>query len=266
MRVLVTNDDGIDAPGLRALAGAVTGAGHDVVVVAPLDDRSGCGAGMAYTPGEPVATVEKEFPELPGVPFVGIDGTPALAVMLARIGTFGPPPWCVASGVNRGSNTGRAILHSGTVGGALAAASLGMSGIAVSMDSDEPVHVGTAAEVAGYATNWLAGARKRTVLNINVPDLSLAEVRGVRWARLAAVGRRVLRADRREGTGPRVWLDASGLPEDPTTDAQLLADGYVTVTPVGTLHGLPDNGSAQALDEALMCTAPQRRTEEQPDR
>lgn len=251
MRVLVTNDDGIDAPGLRALAGAVVAAGHEVVVVAPLDDRSGCGAGMTFTPGEPVATVEKEFPELPGVPFLGIDGTPALAVLLARIGTFGAAPWCVVSGVNRGSNTGRAILHSGTVGGALAAASHGMSGLAVSLDAEGAQHLATAAAVARSATTWLVTARKRTVLNVNVPDLPLAEVRGVQWARLAAVGRRVLLADHEPGGAPRVRLADSALPGDPTTDAHLLAEGYVTVTPIGTLHGMPDDSSAHALDDAL---------------
>jgi 5'-nucleotidase len=251
MRVLVTNDDGIDSPGLRALAVAVAGAGHEVVVVAPLDDRSGCGAGMVFTPGVPVATTEKSFPELPGVPFIGIDGTPALAVMLARIGTFGAAPWCVVSGINRGSNTGRAILHSGTVGAALAAASLGMSGLAVSLDSEDPQHVGTAATIAGMATNWLVGARKRTILNVNVPDVPLAEVRGVRWARLAAVGQRVLRADRDVDEALRVRLTASGLPGDPSTDSTLVAGGYVTVTPIGTLQGLPDDSCARALDDEL---------------
>jgi 5'-nucleotidase len=251
MRILVTNDDGIASPGLRALAGAVIAAGHEPMVVAPIDDRSGCGAGMAFTPGKPVATVKKEFPELPGLPFLGIDGTPALAVLLARIGSFGAAPWCVVSGVNRGSNTGRAILHSGTVGGALAAASYGMSGLALSLDAEEAQHLATAAAVARSATTWLTAARKRTVLNVNIPDLPLSDVRGVRWARLAAIGRRVLQSEQEPGGAPQVRLTDSVLPGDPSTDAYLLAEGYVTVTPLGTLHGLPEDSSARTLDDAL---------------
>src|SRR5215207_1379909 len=259
MRILVTNDDGIDSPGLRALAGAVAAAGHEVVVVAPLDDRSGCGAGMRYTPGVPIATTEKIFPELPGVPFIGIDGTPALVVMLARIGLFGAAPWCVVSGINRGSNTGRAILHSGTVGAALTASSLGMSGLAVSLHCEEPTHLDTAATVAKLATNWLVKARKRTVLNVNVPDIPLGEVRGIRWARLAAVGQRVFRADRDVDEALRVRLAASGLPADPTTDTHLLSAGYVTVTPVGTLQGQPDDGCADALNNEFELGRPLER-------
>jgi len=263
MRILVTNDDGIDSPGLRALAGAVAATGHEVVVVAPLDDRSGCGTGMMFTPDIPIATTEKIFPELPGVPFIGIDGTPALAVMLARIGMFGATPWCVVSGINRGSNTGRAVLHSGTVGAALAAASLGMSGLAVSLHCEEPAHLDTAATVANMATKWLVKARKRTILNVNVPDIPVDEVRGIRWARLAAVGQRVLRADRDVDEALRMRLAASGLPADPTTDSFLVSAGYVTVTPIGTLQGLTDDTCAHALDDEFELTRGGHRLEEE---
>src|SRR5690348_2886932 len=130
MRVLVTNDDGLSAPGLRALAAAVVREGHDVTVIAPVDDRSGAGTGLAFDRAAPLSVRREMVAELPGVPFIGVDGTPALAVLLARLEAFAPRPFCVVSGINFGANTGRAILHSGTVGAALTAAAMGMSGLA----------------------------------------------------------------------------------------------------------------------------------------
>src|SRR5207302_8957593 len=100
MRVLITNDDGVGAPGLAALAVAMVGLGHDVVVAAPLDDRSGSGAaiGPVHT-GEGVRVSRMSIAGV-DVPVHGIDGPPALAVMAARLGGFGAPPDLVVSGIN----------------------------------------------------------------------------------------------------------------------------------------------------------------------
>jgi 5'-nucleotidase len=253
MRVLVTNDDGVAAAGLRALAAAMVAEGHDVVVVAPSGPANGVGTALRTGDGQPIALRRSEHADLPGVPFVGIDGGPALAVLLARLGAFGPAPWCVVSGINHGANTGRSVLHSGTVAAALTASSMGMSGLAVSIASERPAHLATAAGVARAAVRVLRTARKRTVLNVNVPDLPAERLGPARWARLAAAGS--VAAAVAEVTDEHVTLRLapSALPQDPETDAGLLAAGHVVVTPLtgvrvpaATELGLPDPVAALA--------------------
>jgi 5'-nucleotidase len=112
LRVLITNDDGYQAPGIRALAPAIAELGYDVLVVAPLDDQSGVGSARAAMVGRPIRTASDEEA---GVTYTGIDGTPALAVTLASVGAFGAAPDVVVSGINRGHNIGVPIFHSGTV-------------------------------------------------------------------------------------------------------------------------------------------------------
>jgi 5'-nucleotidase len=251
MRVLVTNDDGLSAPGLRALAVTVAREGHDVTVIAPLDDRSGAGTGLNFDRTKPLDVRRETMAELPGVRFVGVDGTPALAVLLARLEVFAPRPFCVVSGINFGANTGRAILHSGTVGAALTAATMGMSGLAVSIAAPRPVHLATAAKVAGIATNWLTRARKRTVLNLNVPDLPFDRLRGVRCGRLAAFGgSRLVAVAGPDGT-IRVSSGESSLPLDLCTDAGLVAAGYVSVTQIDGPAAAADDSAANALDDLV---------------
>jgi 5'-nucleotidase len=135
MKVLVTNDDGIDAPGLHALAQALVADGRDVVVVAPARDMSGSGAAIGQVHlDQSIDARRVELPGLGGVPAYAVDGAPGLCVLAARLGGFGDPPDVVMSGINPGCNTGRAVLHSGTVGAALTAANFGVRGLAVSID------------------------------------------------------------------------------------------------------------------------------------
>jgi 5'-nucleotidase len=135
MKVLVTNDDGIDAPGLHALAQALFADGRDVVVVAPARDMSGSGAAIGQVHlDQSIDARRVELPGLRGVPAYALDGAPGLCVLAARLGGFGDPPDVVMSGINPGCNTGRAVLHSGTVGAALTAANFGVRGLAVSID------------------------------------------------------------------------------------------------------------------------------------
>jgi 5'-nucleotidase len=130
---LVTNDDGIASPGLHVLAAAIAEAGHDVVVVAPSSDRSGVGAALGLVHADQHLDIERV--ELPGYAHLdaySLDGPPGMCAVAGRLGAFGEPPELVASGINAGLNTGRAILHSGTVGAALTAQNFGCSGLAVS--------------------------------------------------------------------------------------------------------------------------------------
>lgn len=135
MKVLVTNDDGVESVGLHALVRALLVSGLDVVVAAPDRDMSGSGAAIGHIHmDEHIDAKPVDLPDLAGVPAYAVDGPPGLCVLAARLGGFGPTPDLVVSGVNPGCNTGRAVLHSGTVGAALTAANFGCRGIAVSID------------------------------------------------------------------------------------------------------------------------------------
>ena len=116
MRLLVTNDDGIDAEGLHVLAQRLATTGHDLVVAAPAADASGSGAALGVFHADSHIDVKRV--EVPGcdAPAWAVAGPPGLCAMAAHLGAFGAPPDIVVSGINAGLNTGRAILHSGTVG------------------------------------------------------------------------------------------------------------------------------------------------------
>ena len=135
MKILVTNDDGIDAPGIQALAAGCHAAGHEPVVVAPSEDMSGAAAAVGRVRvDQRIVTRRVTLASCPDVPAHAISGPPGLAAMTACLGAFGDPPDAVVSGTNAGPNTGRSILHSGTVGAALTAATFGVSALAVSIE------------------------------------------------------------------------------------------------------------------------------------
>jgi 5'-nucleotidase len=254
MRILVTNDDGVESPGLRALASALAGTGHELLVVAPTDDRSGSSAaiGPLHRLG-PLSVTEHEWPELPGVPVVALDAPPAATVYAACLGGFGDPPALVASGVNPGANTGHLVLHSGTVGAALTAAGLGVPGLAVSVKwADEP-RFDTAAALAAAAVEWVAaGDDAPRVLSLNAPDRALPDVLGIREARLAPYGEFwVATADYAAG---ELNLEFKGHERepDPDTDYALVRAGYATVTALaGVEQAASPTSAAEAITAAL---------------
>ncbi len=193
MRIFVTNDDGIDSTGLHVLARAMKAFG-DVVVVAPNEEYSGYGAALG-----PLHLLEPEVHRT-GI-IDGIDdawmvtGSPALCVMFGRLGMFGPHDLVVA-GINPGANVGRSVYHSGTVGACLTARNGGVSGVAVSQSveafgvegqgwDEALVHQKwhTSAAVAGAAVKGLISdlPASPVVLNINVPNVELNELKG--WKR-----------------------------------------------------------------------------------
>ena len=165
MRILITNDDGVFAPGIAALARglhAAFGDEHELVVVAPLTDHSGAGAavGPVYE-RESIPYEHVDIPGLADVPTFGIDGSPALSVILACIEGFGPPPDLVVSGINHGINAGRSAMHSGTVGAALTGAQFGVRGLAVSIAwATEPDYWDTAVGPGLRASSPVAGRRR----------------------------------------------------------------------------------------------------------
>jgi 5'-nucleotidase len=259
MRVMVTNDDGVWAPGIGALARAVVEAGYDVIVIAPLEDRSGSSAALGPVHLNSSLALEKvELPGLDGVPCYGIDGPPAVAVMTARLGGFGAEPDVVVSGINPGPNTGRSVLHSGTVGAALAAANFGVSGLAVSLGSSDPFHWDTAASLAVEALDWLVDAPRKTVLNLNVPGCPLHEVKGVRFARLAPFG--TVRTAVAEASDARLELELRDTGErlDPDTDTALVNQGWAALTPLVGVRAAEGIDPAPAIGARLAALVGER--------
>jgi 5'-nucleotidase len=252
-RVLVTNDDGIDAVGIRVLAEALRARGLDVVVAAPRIDSSGTSAALTATEDDGRVLIAH------GDLGYGIAGSPAYITLLGLRGAFGPPPDLVVSGINRGANAGRAVLHSGTVGAALTASAAGCRAMAVSLDILSPENATTASggavmrmtEADEAARNWstaaatavdlvdtLLAAPAGVVLNVNAPDLPAERLRGVRRATLAAFGQ-VQMAVVETGEGfVRTALEESGEQLVPGTDLAALAEGYATVTALRALTEL----------------------------
>lgn len=234
MRALVTNDDGVTTTGLRTLAAVAVEAGLDVVVAAPHTERSGASASLTVVEqGGRLLVHEQPIAGLDGVRVLGVEATPAFIALTASHGAFGPPPQIVLSGVNHGPNTGHAVLHSGTVGAALTGSTRGVPALAVSMNASKPAHWETAAEVARRSLAWvLEHGGGDVVLNVNVPDVPLDALRGLRHARLAAFG--AVQAEVREIGEGYVTLTFSEVQaeHEPGTDADLLAQGWATATPL----------------------------------
>jgi len=247
MRILVTNDDGIHSPGLHALAVAVVASGHEAVVAAPSSDWSGASACLGPLADSKRVPVERvAFPVPDGSTMTGssVGAPPALISMLADLGGFGEPPEMVVAGINRGPNTGRSTLFSGTIGAVLAGERFGWSGMAVSLDVAVPEgggsaredrrepHWGTAADLVRTVLPWLVAAPQRTILNLNVPDAPLSDVRGLRSAGLAPVGgvRTIITGS--DDHGLDLDLIANDRPVPEGTDSALLVTGWATITPL----------------------------------
>jgi 5'-nucleotidase len=237
VRVLVTNDDGVTAPGLAHLARAVRDLGHDVVVAAPIREASGAGAGVGpvHTMGAGIVVERAE-----------LEGLPALIVLVSCLGAFGPPPDLVVSGINPGRNVGRAALHSGTVGAALTSVHFNKRALAMSVQSgpfsgfesagDSRIHFDTAATIASVLLPHLAGAPARTVINCNVPNLPIDELRGIRSAHLARSGLvRSAVVDEATGTRMQLELGFASPQRGDDSDEALSTLGYVTITPLASV-------------------------------
>jgi 5'-nucleotidase len=250
MRILVTNDDGVFAPGIAALAGGLAAAFegiHELVVVAPLTDHSGAGAavGRVYE-RETIPYETVDIPGLEHVPTYGIDGPPALAVLLACIEGFGPRPELLVSGINHGLNTGRSALHSGTIGAALTGAQFGLRGLAVSIAwGDDPVPWETPVALATGLVPVLASQAPRTVLNLNVPAVPLCQLPGVRHGAMGSAG--LIRAVRTGQASGQASGRASGRANDSSVDT---TGGAITLTLRGGQDSDPDEERAEVSPES----------------
>lgn len=255
VRILVTNDDGIDSEGLRVLALAMRAHG-DVTVAAPDTEYSGAGASLG--------ALHLIQPEVHRRHIDGLDdawavtGPPALCVMFARLGVFGSPFDLVVSGINPGANVGRSVYHSGTIGATLTARNGGVSGVAVSQavkdfgvegQGWDEMLAGQLWDSAASVADVVVGAlinnlpADPVVINLNVPNLAVHEFKG--WRR-TTVGTIPPRAMASASLEPKVghdntfrvrmsWGNAVALPID--TDGGAVENGEVSITYLNRLDG-----------------------------
>ncbi len=234
--ILITNDDGVLAPGLLALAQEMRSLGR-VSILAP--DRN-------WSAGGHVKTLDRalrvgEFRLADGTLAHGSDGAPSDCVALATLGYFKDPIDLVVSGINAGANLGHDVTYSGTVTAAMEAVIANVSGIAVSLEvlegHGDEIDYGPAARAACKVVRHVidSGLPPEILLNVNVPLLHDEEIRGFQLTRQ---GLRVYHSRLDEGTDPRgrpyYWIggDApTGVPEA-GTDIGALAGGYVSITPL----------------------------------
>ena len=238
--ILVTNDDGVHAPGLAALASALDELG-DVYVVAP--DREQSAVGHALTLHRPlrVTTVgERRF---------SVNGTPSDCVNLAVLGLLPERPVLVAAGINHGSNLGDDVTYSGTVSAAMEGTLLGVPSMAVSQSDPETGTLEGAQAVAKLVASrvLVEGLPGKTLLNINVPAGPLAGIRMTRLGHRVYQEKVVRETDPRGlpyywiGAGPPVWS------EDEASDIAAVHRGMASVTP---LHlDLTHHGALQRMTE-----------------
>jgi 5'-nucleotidase len=231
LKILVSNDDGFRAEGIRRLRESLATLA-EVTVVAP--DRNRSGASNSLTLDVPLRVFEAE----PGVHFI-TGGTPTDCVHMAISGLFDFEFDMVVSGVNDGPNLGDDVLYSGTVAAAIEGRFLGLSAVAVSlaMDQDTGRHFETGAEVARRLVAQLMRKphEQTLILNVNVPDLPLAQVRGFRTTRLGFRHRSEPVIQARDPRGrPVYWVGPAGTQQDagPGTDFHAISEGYVSVTPL----------------------------------
>lgn len=249
MRALITNDDGVESPGLMTLARAARSAGLEVLVAAPSWDSSGASSSLTGVERDGrLMTERRRIRGLSGVAHA-VDAAPAMITVVSLAGAFGTRPDLVLSGINCGRNTGHAVLHSGTVGAALTACNNGASGLAVSIDAASPRHWETAGHVAERVIGWLVASGQGVVVNVNVPDVALTELRGLRLAPLARVGAVQTNITETDGDYLHVTFEAPGPPE-PGTDAALLAEGWAVATP---LRSLTEDGRADTTGLPFTC-------------
>ena len=228
MRILISNDDGVTAPGLAALYGALADYA-ECVVIAPEQDKSG--ASSSLTLDRPL------HPNTLANGFISVNGTPTDCVHLGLHGLLEQQPDMVVSGINLGANLGDDVWYSGTVAAALEGRFLDRPSFAFSLVSRQVDNLPTA---AFFARKLLEAHRSldlpaRTVLNVNIPNLPLDKIRGIQLTRLghrarAAAPVRVVDPRGRAG----YWIAAAGDAEDggPGTDFHAVMQGYVSITPL----------------------------------
>lgn len=251
MRILVSNDDGVYAPGLTVLADALSDIA-EITVVAP--DRNRSGASNSLTLDNPI-----KIKHLPNG-YISVEGTPTDCVHLAITGLLDNIPDMVVSGINAGSNMGDDILYSGTVAAATEGRFLGLPAIAVSLVGEDFVYYETAARITKMLVNRFKDQVKANpmIVNVNVPDVPYHALQGIEVTRL---GTRHLAENVIKDKDPRgntiYWVGREGPEADagPGTDFYALRNNKVSVTPLQfdlTQHSAIDTVNSWIADEILV--------------
>ncbi len=228
MKILLSNDDGYQSRGIRCLADALAALG-EVDVVAPERDRSG--ASNSLTLDLPLR------PRIAENGFIYVDGTPTDCVHLAITGLLEAEPDIVVSGINAGANLGDDVIYSGTVAAAMEGRFLGLPAIAVSLVTDGSGHYDTAARVVTALLECMDSSPMSadTILNINVPDVALSQLKGLQVTRL---GQRHKAEPVVRSVDPRgesiYWVGPPGGEQDAGrgTDFHAVRAGYASITPL----------------------------------
>lgn len=234
MHILISNDDGIHARGIRVLSEALLRDGNKVTVAAP--DRERSASGHALTMRDPLyAERVGDYPA--GIDAWSVTGTPVDCTRIGLTALADAPVDLVISGINHGPNVGSDTIYSGTVAAAMEAVLLGCPAMAVSTGAHDISHLDTAALWTCRIARWLAsrGLDKNCVINVNVPSLPLDEIKGIRKARLARRNydssyTRMVSPYGREHYWLASWVDQEQ--KDEGSDWALVDEGYVTVTPL----------------------------------
>ena len=230
LRILVSNDDGADAPGIAALAGALSRVGT-VTVAAPSQNRSGVSHGMTFSGPILVQKTAKN-----GVTWYVIDALPATCVRLALEALLPEKPDIVVSGINRGENTGVVTFYSATVACAREAAFLGIPSIAFNLESSPEMDYTAAADFIVSLVREVKkrGLRRGTYLNVNIPALPKERIKGVMVTRLDERPslERYERTTSPEGQVIFWPLYKELEAGDPKADIWAVRNGYISVTPM----------------------------------
>ena len=250
MRILLTNDDGIHAEGLKALERIARTLSEDVWVVAPAEENSGAGHSLTLT--RPVRLFQHDERHW------SVSGTPTDSVTMALRKVLPAPPDLILSGVNRGANLGDDVTYSGTVSAAFEGALAGIRSIALSQvyareGMADTVPFAVAEAWGARVLRPLLGApfAERTLVNVNFPAIEPDAVKGIRVVRQGFHD--YARGSVVEGTDPRgyryFWFGLHGIEHTPghATDLEAIADGYIAVTPLQL--DLTHTGSLLALGE-----------------
>ncbi|ABL02623.1 5'-nucleotidase / 3'-nucleotidase [Candidatus Ruthia magnifica str. Cm (Calyptogena magnifica)] len=226
MKILISNDDGYQAPGIVQLAQSLTQE-HEIIVVAPSENKSASSSSLTFdNPLRPIQISNNVYK---------IDATPSDCVHLALCGFLNEKIDLVVTGINFGANLGDDVIYSGTVAGAIEGRFLGLPSVAISLASWKGQHFETAGIIAKQLINQISHTQLShdTVLNVNVPDVSLNYIKGFQTTRL---GKRHMSeqsvADKDDPT--LYWIGENGKEADNGvgTDFHAIANYYVSVTPL----------------------------------
>ena len=246
MHILLSNDDGYQAPGLKALFESIKHHG-DITIVAPKQNKSGASASLTLNK---ILTVKES-----GERRFFVDGTPVDCVHIGLNGLLDSEPDMVIAGINSGSNLGDDVLYSGTVGAAMEGRRLAYPCVAVSLVGSEPKHYWTAGQVISAIISQLKidTLPPQTILNVNVPDSPLGDLKGCQITRLGYRARpqpvvKIKACDNYRQY--HIGTIGNAVDSGPGTDFLAVNNGYVSITPL-LIDGTDHNQHAHLADWAL---------------